>query len=216
MSAARARSHWGSWTFWTVMTVLSIGVAGYALFHVATGFRFVPGEVARNGFFSPLGLQTHIAASGVALLVGPFQFLPAIRRAAPAVHRWIGRLYVTACLVGGASGAAIALYSASGPIAGWGFLGLAVAWLLTTAMAWTSAMRRDFVSHERWMIRSFALTLAAVTLRIYLPIGAFAITPGDFVASYQVIAWACWVPNLLIAEAFIATKRRPRARPAVA
>lgn len=213
-AAAQGRSHWGQWTFWTVMALLSVGVAGYAFFHVATNFRAVPGEVAANGFFSPWGLKVHITASAFAMLIGPFQFLPAVRRTAPQIHRWMGRIYVTACLVGGGAGAAIALYSASGPIAGWGFMGLAVFWLLTTTMAWLSAMRRDFVAHERWMIRSFALTLAAVTLRLYLPSAFFL--PFSFEQTYTVIAWACWVPNLLIAEAFIATKRRPQARAAVA
>ena len=65
------------------------------------------------------------------------------------------------------------------------------------------------------MIRSYALTLAAVTLRIYIPIGqlaGFAYEPA-----YQTIAWLCWVPNLVIAEwviidpVFPWTKRTKRA-----
>jgi hypothetical protein len=210
MSAARI----GGSVFWVVMAVLSVGVAGYAFFHVATGFQNLPPDIKSNGFFSPLGLQTHIAASAVALLLGPFQFLPAMRRTMPVLHRWSGRIYVAACLIGGAAGGAIALYSSAGLIAGLGFLGLAIGWLFTTTMAWMSAMKRDFVAHERWMIRSFALTLAAVTLRLYLPT-IFILNMG-FDGPYTVIAWACWVPNILIAELFIASKRRPRVRPAAA
>lgn len=210
----------GSWTFWSLMALLSVGVGGYALFHVATKFQYVPAEVAANGFFSPWGLHVHIGASAIALLIGPFQFLPALRRTMPQVHRWMGRTYVAVCLVGGVAGGSIALYSAAGPIAGWGFLGLAIAWVFCTTMAWTSALRRDFTSHERWMIRSFALTLAAVTLRLYLPVGmvlgAYGLIPNDFNTAYRVIAWICWVPNLLIAEMFIAGKRRPRVRTAAA
>ena len=78
----------------------------------------------------------------------------------------MGRIYIAACLVGGIAGLSIALYSTAGPIAGWGFFLLAVLWLITTTMAWSCALRRDFVAHERWMIRSFALTFAAVTLRL--------------------------------------------------
>ena len=75
-------------------------------------------------------------------------------------------------------------------------------------MAWTRALARDFVAHERWMIRSFALTLAAVTLRIYLPI-AIIQNHGEFpVDAYRLIAWAAWVPNLIIAEIWLATRRR--------
>ncbi len=70
-------------------------------------------------------------------------------------------------------------------------------------------MRRDFVAHERWMIRSFALTFAAVILRIYLP---FA---GDLVTGYTAIAWLCWIPNLVVAKIWIRLRERPcRAAPA--
>jgi hypothetical protein len=51
------------------------------------------------------------------------------------------------------------------------------------------------------MIRSFALTFAAVTLRLYLPASQIAGMP--FPAAYSAIAWLCWVPNLLVAEWFI-------------
>jgi uncharacterized membrane protein len=218
MSAARVGTSIG----WGLIALLSIGVAGYALFHTATGFKFVPADVLNNAFPSPLGLEIHITASAVALLMGPFQFLKALRSKLPRVHRWMGRIYVTACAVGGAAGLSIALYSSSGLIAGTGFFLLAAFWLVTTTMAWTCALRRDFIAHERWMIRSFALTLAAVTLRLYLPaaivLGKFQLIPDDFVSSYQVIAWACWVPNLIIAEIWIAMRRprRPKVAPAQA
>jgi hypothetical protein len=61
------------------------------------------------------------------------------------------------------------------------------------------------------MIRSFALTFAAVTLRLYIP--AAMIAGFDFVPAYQWIAWLAWVPNLAIAEAWIASRRRANATP---
>ena len=60
-------------------------------------------------------------------------------------------------------------YAFGGPLAKLGFAGLAIAWLFTGARAFVAARTRDFVSHRRWMIRNFALTFAAVTLRLYLP-----------------------------------------------
>lgn len=206
MQGARVGIH----AAWTVITLLSVGVAGYAFFHVLTQFRFLE---LQSGFFSPLGLQAHIAFSAFAMLIGPFQFLRVLRSRRPRLHRWMGRTYVAACLFGGVAGAVIALYSTAGLFAGFGFLGLALFWLFTTAMAWSSALRRDFVAHERWMIRSFALTLAAVTLRLYLPVGAMTV---GFDVAYPYIAWLCWVPNLLAAEIWIAMRRRPRRRPPAA
>jgi uncharacterized membrane protein len=207
MSTARIGTH----ISWGLIALLSVGVGGYALYHTATGFVSVPPEVKANAFFSPLGLQTHIAASGVALLVGAFQFLKVLRTKFPAIHRWMGRIYIAACLVGGLAGGSIALYSSAGLVAGWGFFLLAVLWVPFTLMAWIRALQRNFVDHERWMIRSFALTFAAVTLRLYLPVGIIFITQGEFLPAYIAIAWLAWAPNLIIAELWIAM-RRPRRR----
>lgn len=204
-----------SYAIWGVLAFFSIGVGGYALYHVATGFANLP---LTNPMFDPWGLRTHIAFSGFALILGIFQFLKPLRRKAPSLHRWMGRGYVLACVGGGLAGGSIALSSTAGPIAGWGFFLLAVLWVPFTLLALVSAMRKDFVAHERWMIRSFALTLGAVTLRLQLPIGPM-LTGGDFLAAYIWIAWLAWVPNLIIAELYIATLRkpkRPRATPTAA
>jgi hypothetical protein len=104
------------------------------------------------------------------------------------------------------AGGAIAMFSSSGAIAGLGFLALAILWLTFTSLALRAALRRDFRAHERWMIRSFALTFAAVTLRIYLPIGINL--AGEFVLPYTIIAWISWLPNLLVAEAWLSMTRR--------
>lgn len=191
---------------WTVIMLLSLGVGGYALYHVATGFHNLPLE---NPMFSPWGLQVHVTASAFAMILGAFQFLKVLRQKAPAVHRWMGRAYILACVVGGVAGGAIALSSTAGPVAGWGFLLLAILWVPFTLLALAAAVRRDFASHERWMIRSFALTFAAVTLRLYVPMTF--IFNLEFLPAYTVIAWACWVPNLIVAEIWIAM-RRPRRR----
>jgi uncharacterized membrane protein len=212
MTAAKA----GNFAVWLVIMLLSVGVGGYALYHAFTGFAHLP---LTNPMFDPWGLQVHVAASGVAMLVGAFQFFKPLRASAPKVHRWIGRIYVAACVVGGLAGGAIALSSTAGPVAGWGFFMLAVLWVPFTLLALSAAMRRDFVAHERWMIRSFALTFGAVTLRLQLPLagamGEAGIIPSDFLWSYRYIAWLAWVPNLIVAELFIATLRKPR-RPKVA
>ena len=64
------------------------------------------------------------------------------------------------------------------------------------------------------MARSYALILAAVTLRVYVaPLeGAFGEHDG-----YAIVAWACWVPNLVFAEWFIRSRlrRHPEAPKAV-
>jgi hypothetical protein len=63
------------------------------------------------------------------------------------------------------------------------------------------ARRRRIDLHRAWMLRSYSLTFAAVTLRIWLPLSQVAGLP--FLPSYQAIAWLCWVPNLIVVEWFV-------------
>jgi hypothetical protein len=93
-----------------------------------------------------------------------------------------------------------------------GFAGMAVAWLVTAWFAWRYAVARRFKLHRAWVFRAFAVTLAAVTLRIQLPILATAFQA--FEPAYDVVAWSSWVPNLLIAEWIVRSRMRlPDATP---
>jgi Predicted membrane protein (DUF2306) len=147
-------------------------------------------------------LIIHAAGAATALLLGPAQFLPALRARYRRVHRWIGRTYAVGCLVGGAAGVMLAIGTSAGPIATAGFSLLAVLWIVSTALAWRYALKRNFVEHRRWMIRSFALTFAAVTLRVYLPISLAMHVP--FEQAYRAISFLCWIPNLALAELYLA------------
>jgi uncharacterized membrane protein len=181
--------------------ILSFGVAAYAI----AMYGFGPGAERlhpemRAAFEShSIGIKTHIFASALALLLGPFQFSARLRRKRPTLHRWLGRVYLgIAVAVGGVAGLYMSQHAFGGLLAKLGFACLAVAWLFTGARAFVSARNRDFASHRRWMIRNFALTFAAVTLRLYLPpVFIFGL---PFETSYAVIAWVCWLPNLLVAE----------------
>ena len=185
----------------TTAWILSLGVAGYAL----VMYGFGPGAARlhpemRAAFEShPVGIHTHIFASALALLLGPFQFWARLRATRPVLHRWLGRVYLGgAVAVGGAAGLYMSYYAFGGVVAKLGFAGLAVGWLYTGVRAYAAARGRDFVAHRRWMIRNFALTFAAVTLRLYLPpVFIFGL---PFATAYAAIAWLCWVPNLVVAE----------------
>jgi len=115
------------------------------------------------------------------------------------VHRWFGRVYLAVgVLVGGLSGLYMSQFAFGGSVARLGFAMLAVFWLYTGLRAWLAIRRRAVNEHRCWMVRNFALTFAAVTLRFYLPVSMVA--GIDFSLAYPVIAWLCWVPNLLFAE----------------
>jgi hypothetical protein len=51
------------------------------------------------------------------------------------------------------------------------------------------------------MIRSFALTAAAITLRMYLPL--VFVFHWPFSIAYSVIAWLCWIPNVVAVEMYL-------------
>jgi uncharacterized membrane protein len=160
----------------------------------------------RDNAFAQIGVVTfHAAAASVALLVGPFQFLSGLRSRRPDLHRWMGRTYVLACLFGGVSGAVLAAGARTGLVSTLGFGLLAVAWLATTWRAYDAARQGRIAEHRRWMIRSFALTFAAVTLRLYVPLAIMS--PWGYDTAYRVISFACWIPNMIFAEALLARRR---------
>ena len=193
-----------------ILCLLSIGVAGYAV--VVYGFlplgSLVHPDMRVVFEANKLGIYAHVFGSAVALTLGSFQFSTRLRTKHAALHRWSGRLYLGfGVLIGGASGLYMAFHAFGGLTARTGFAGLAIAWLYTGIRAYTAVRNRDFSSHRRWMIRNFALTFAAVTLRLYLPSSAAA--GIDFEVAYPVIAWMCWVPNLIVAELCFNRMRNP-------
>ncbi len=194
---------------WGLAAFLSVGVAIYAYVSLPMGGSPAP-QVLANLFAKPW-LMVHVAGAGTALLVGGFQFLPAIRRRR-TIHRWLGRIYATGCIAGGSAGLLVAIGTTSGPVAAWGFGLLAVTWVYTTSQGWLTARARRFDEHRAWMIRSFALTFGAVTLRIYLPISQIADIP--FQVAYPAIAWLAWVPNLTLAELYLRREGLARRQPA--
>jgi uncharacterized membrane protein len=174
------------------LSVLSFGVAGYALFV----YGFLPLGIAlhpdmRATFEAQrIGIYAHVFAALFALVLGPFQFSARLRAARPALHRWMGRLYLgIGVLVGGLAGLYMASFAFGGPVARLGFGLLALAWLYTGLRAYLAIRARQVMEHRRWMVRNFALTFAAVTLRLWLPASFVAGLPFDL--AYPAIAWLC-------------------------
>jgi hypothetical protein len=81
--------------------------------------------------------------------------------------------------------------------------------MATGVVALQRILHGDVHGHRRWMTRNFALTFAAVMLRLYLPASIVGGLRLEVV--YPVVAWLCWVPNLLVAEwGLIRSARRAR------
>jgi len=190
--------------YYGLLAFLCIGVAGYAAIYWLPDSLTGISAPLQNRLAAP-ALPLHAGFGGLALAIGWMQFMPGLRGKRPRLHHAVGRTYVLACLIAGAAGLTLAAGSYAGPLAQSGFGLLGVLWIAFTLLGVRAAIGRRFDSHRAWMFRSFALTFAAVTLRLQLPLSQIA--GFDFDIAYPVIAWTCWVPNLIVAELWLAITR---------
>lgn len=146
---------------------------------------------------------SHVYTSIFVLLLGFIQFFTFRSRAGKKLHRWSGYGYVVVLLaIAAPSGLYMGVYANGGLPSKISFVLLSMLWWGTTWLAMRRIASRDFVAHRRWMIRSYALCLSAVTLRMWkvVIVMLFHLPPME---TYKIIAWAGWVPNLIIAELII-------------
>lgn len=153
-----------------------------------------------------IALYAHVGSGGLALLLSPLQFATRLRARAPRAHRFCGRIVLSAIAVAGTAGLLLAPFSLAGPVGTAGFGMLALLWVVFAAAAFLAIRRGDVAAHRRWTIRVFALTYAAVTLRLWLVV-LMLLQPGvgpdtAFDRAYVLVPFLCWVPNLLVAERF--------------
>ena len=165
--------------------------------------------VVRSAFY------LHIGFGGLALMLSPFQFATRLRTRAPHVHRAVGRVVLGSIAIAGTAGLVLAPHSLAGTVGTLGFGLLAVLWLTFATVAFRAIRRRDVATHRRWVVRTFALTYAAVTLRLWLGVligvqsGLAGVGPDvAFDRAYLLVPFLSWVPNLLVAEWYLATRAR--------
>ena len=153
-----------------------------------------------NGMF-----YAHIVLGGLALLIGWIQFSKKIQRTRIQLHRNIGKIYMISVLISGIASLYIGYHATGGIIPKLGFIGLGITWLYTTGRGYISIRQKDVITHQRMMIYSYAACFAAVTLRIWLPLLTIAL--DGFLPAYRIVAWLCWVPNILVAYFIVKRKK---------
>src|ERR1700740_1260422 len=188
-----------------VMSFLALAIALYALSYLYREERAFPPDLAASFRARPWGIYSHALFGAIALALGSVQFWRGLPYSHPAFHRTLGTVYVVAALGTGAAGLYMSFFAFGGGVTQLGFGLLALSVLSTTAIAYRRIRRRDIARHREWMLRSYALIFAAVTLRIELPIliGMF----HGFAPAYAVVAWLCWLPNLVLAEIYVTATR---------
>lgn len=148
---------------------------------------------------------THVYTSIFVLLTG---FLAIIRKnfGLKNFHRNAGKIYIFFILIFAApSGIYMGIFANGGFLSKISFVNLGSLWWFSTFKAYRLARQKKFSEHKKWMWRSFALTISAITLRMWKVIIVYLFHPNPMDV-YQIIAWLGWVPNLILIEYLITKK----------
>jgi uncharacterized membrane protein len=192
-----------------MLSAIPLAAGSLRLVQLAGGPDLIPADDRFTGL--PAALVVHILGAAVFALVGAFQFVPRFRRQHRAWHRRAGRLVTGAGLVVAASALWLTLFYEAKP--GTGELLHVLRLVFASAMAAslllgiTAIRRHDIAAHRAWMIRAYAIGLAAGTQAFTEGIGGAIFGTGDL--RTDLAKGAGWVINLAVAEWAI---RRPARR----
>jgi uncharacterized membrane protein len=185
-------------------------LAGFALwFIVHNAFKYTAYNAVTYDDLWPrrFGLIPHILGGMTAVVAGLVQLWLGLTGRTGVLHRTLGRIYVAGVAVASVGALYLAVtidpkyfaYSA-------GLFGLACAWILTTSMALLSIRRHAIEQHREWMIRSYIVTFAFVSFRLFEKLMLdWKVAPDTEVDSFM--AFACWCVPLLLAEPLIQMRK---------
>jgi len=206
ISAPRFIDAWFIFTrvCWAIIVALSV----YTLFYIA--FVLAPPDLflndVRHGaplfpdspLLCNLVLVLHILTGCPCVILGPFLFVPWLRNHCRALHRGMGKVYVVTVLFSAVAGFAMASVNLFGIVSRAGFMTLAVTWFSTTWIAYRKIRGGNWIAHRRWMIRSYAISIAVITVRFLAKPEGMSLQTW-----YPIMTWLCWVPNAMIAEIYV-------------
>lgn len=149
----------------------------------------------------------HVYSSIFVLLTG---FLAIVRTnlGIKTLHQYSGKIYVFAILFFAApSGIYMGFFANGGFLSKLSFVILGIFWWFSTFKAYQLIREKKYTAHQQWMWRSFALTLSAITLRLWKWVIVYCFHPSPMDV-YQIVAWLGWIPNILLVELLIRKKIR--------
>lgn len=179
-------------------------------FRESEAAQLVPGNFDTRYYDHPYLTLAHAAAGALFMILGPLQFMPAIRNRFWSFHRWSGRVFIVASFVSVIT--ALALVGAL-PIFGTFTARIAAIvggslFLFVLMNACLTIWRRDFVAHREWMIRTFAIGLGISTFRVLIP--PLMIVGASFPEAWDAVVWLGFIVNGVLAEIWInLTRSRP-------
>jgi uncharacterized membrane protein YozB (DUF420 family) len=187
---------------------LSINALSYLNLDSEYGFLSLKRSAIATGWYLP-AYYAHVLIAAIILLIGFFQVHPTFGLHWRKTHRLLGKIYVGGILFFSAPGGLVmSMFIDRGPAVQASFILQCSLWFIFTWLAYVRIRQRDIQAHRQWMLRSFALTLAAITLRVYVFLGSWSFDLAHPTA-YATIAWLSWVPNLLVCELYLRVSNRP-------
>ncbi|QDP86687.1 DUF2306 domain-containing protein [Chryseobacterium sp. SNU WT5] len=147
----------------------------------------------------------HVYSSIFVLIAGFFAIIRMNFRT-KKLHQYSGKIYVFGLLfLSAPTGIYMGLFANGGFFSKISFVLLGIFWWFSTFKAYQSVRGKNYTTHQQWMWRSFALTLSAITLRLWkwIIVYFFQLNPMDV---YQIVAWLGWIPNILLVELLIRKK----------
>ncbi|MFC6267382.1 DUF2306 domain-containing protein [Frigoriflavimonas asaccharolytica] len=170
------------------------------------GFLLIKQEEIKIPYYK-ISFYGHVYTSIFVICLGFFQFSTTIRKRFSFIHRWFGKFYIFLILfIASPTGLIMAYHANGGLISQISFILLSILWFVFTLMALLKIKIRLFLQHKNFMIRSYALTLSAVSLRLFkfLIVYFFELPPMD---TYKIVSILGWTINLAIAELIVYSMR---------
>ena len=150
-------------------------------------------------------IRIHILLAIISLITGPLGVIKAIRDKSRNFHRWNGRIYVLSIILNFIPGVYVSFFATGGLPSIIGFLILNTLWLTTTILGFWYIIRQKVMLHSQWIIRSFFLSFANITIYIIVAI-SHNLMNFSYGNSYTIAVWLCWPLNLIVAEFVIRRK----------
>lgn len=213
---------------------LLVAFAGQLLFmaYVAGfyGGAALGGDLARWNKVMPRGLvpgddfgnavlASHLLFTLVVLLGGVLQLLPALRRAAPRLHHWVGRSYILSAVVLSMGGLTM-VWTRGEPARFGQHLGISLNALLIlvfAGLALRAALARRIDEHRRWALRLYLAVLGVWFFRLGLtlwllvhqaPVG---FDPKTFSGPFlTLLSFAQTLVPLALLELYLRARLNPR------
>lgn len=174
---------------------------GYFDFQTNHDFLLLKQHMLHNKLWL-INFYIHLFFGMIAVLTGMLLFWKKLVHYQSNLHRQIGKLYIISILgFTGPTGFYLSFYAEGGMYASIGFILMSFVWILPTYIAYEKIKNKDIEGHYRWIIRSYCMTLAGVTLRLLVPLCAYLGIEEQ--TNFVVTAYACWMINLIIGECIL-------------